>query len=63
MSDNEIKLRTIQHINGIGYLAKKQTEELNNIICGKLNIELNKSNIEAIQYGITAYFEMQNSMH
>ena len=59
MKESSIRFKTIQFINGTGYLYKEQIEILKHIICQELKIEENKANFDIINDAIKTYFKLK----
>jgi hypothetical protein len=62
MTPATIKFKTIQFINGLGYMNVSQIENVQHIMCRNLNIDKSKENFNLIKEAITTYFNTQNNI-
>ena len=62
MDSSIIKFRTIQFINGIGYLYENQVEDLCYLMCHYLGIEKCEENFIIVREACKTYFDLQNSL-
>ena len=61
MDVNTIKFKTIQFVNGLKYMSKKQVSDVKHIICSDLQIEKTEENFNVIEDAIKTYFKTIDS--
>ena len=57
-----LKFKTIQEINGIQHMSKKQVDDLKYGMCYKFKLEWSDEHFNAVEEAVKLYFDMQNKV-
>ena len=62
MTNDDIKFKTIQLINGTKHLSTGQFNDFKYFVCYTLSIEKTEENFEIIKEAVELYFQIQNNI-
>lgn len=62
LSDNDIKFKTIQLLNGIKYMSKGQFEDFKYYICHILEIEKTDHNFDVIREAVDIFMNIEKTL-